>query len=118
MYFGDETRRYSISQSFKLKDLEARGSERRYAFIVNCDDEKLMLQHWGLIVDNLTAMIKYLIERSKEQEIKSSRNNEIYLRGKNIQSKSMTELLGDDELFVKIHLWNTRLLKKLSKNDQ
>lgn len=114
MFFGDESRGYSIALSFKLKDLEARGSERRYAYIVNCKSEKKLLDNWGVIVETITVMIEYLTKKSYEYEMVNSTNNEIFLRGKNMQSRSMTELLGDDEVFVKMHLWNAKLLESLS----
>lgn len=113
MYFGDGARGYSLTQCFKIKDLEARGSERRYSFIVNCDDERLIIDNWNIIIDNITTMIDYLKDSSKRIEIEHSSNNDIFLRGKNQQPRSLAELLRDDELFVKIHLWNIRLLKKL-----
>lgn len=118
MYFGDELRGYSITQSFKIKDLEARGSERRYSFIVNCDNETLILQNWDFIVENITVIIDYLKESSIKIELQNSKNNEIFLRGKVQHSKSLIELLSDDELFVKIHLWNSKLLRKLTKQNE
>lgn len=117
MYFGDQTRGYSITQSFKIKDLEARGSERRYSFIVNCDNEALILRNWDLIVQNITVIIDYLKESSTRIELQNSKNHEIFLRGKVQHSKSLIELLSDDELFVKIHLWNAKLLRKLSNQE-
>lgn len=113
MYFGDTSRGYSLTQSFKLRDLEARGSERRYALLVTSTDENKLLQSWETITEHFSAIINYLIERRRDYEMKSATNNEIFLRGKNIQSKSMTELLGDEEVFLKIHLWNARLLRTL-----
>lgn len=117
MYFGDEFRGYSITQSFKIKDLEARGSERRYSFIVNSESEAAILQNWDLIVENITVIIDYLKESSIKIELQNSKNNEIFLRGKVQHSKSLIELLSDDELFVKIHRWNSKLLRKLIKQD-
>lgn len=117
MYFGDASRGYSITQSFKLKDLEARGSERRYAFIVNSTEESEILDNWERIVEAVSLMIEFLIKGSKEHEVKSSSNNDIFLRGKNMQSRSMTELLGDDQLFLRIHLWNARLLLAIAHDN-
>ncbi|CCH41799.1 Folliculin [Wickerhamomyces ciferrii] len=113
MFFGDENRGYSMTQSFKIKDLEARGSERRYSFIVNCDQEHQVLENWDLIKDSILVMIEYLQKSSLKIELENSKNHEIYLRGKVQHSKSLIEMLKDDELFLKLHLWNSKLLRKL-----
>jgi hypothetical protein len=115
MYFGEGARGYSLTQSFKIRDLEARGSERRFSFIVNCDEEEKIIENWDLITGKITLMINYLKESRNRIEIESSSNNDIFLRGKNQQPRSLAELLQDDELFVKIHLWNAKLLRELNE---
>lgn len=114
MYFGDDTRGHSLTLSFKIKDLEARGSERRYSFIVNSEKEDEILTHWDTIIEHVKTICNLMIERRREFELQSATNNEIFLRGKQLQAKSLTELLGDNQIFVKIHLWNVKLLQKMS----
>ncbi|OWB66558.1 hypothetical protein B5S30_g1899 [[Candida] boidinii] len=131
--FGDATVGYSIVMTFKLKDLLARGSERKYAFIVTSEKETELMNHWNKIVSDLSAMVEYIVtklnEIEKQQEdgketddqntttgddqlsFIANTNERFYRRaGGDTQPKSICSLLKDSNFFVKLHMWACTLL--------
>lgn len=131
--FGDATVGYSIVMTFKLKDLLARGSERKYAFIVTSEKETELMNHWNKIVSDLSAMVEYIVtklnEIEKQQEdgkenddqntttgddqlsFIANTNERFYRRaGGDTQPKSICSLLKDTNFFVKLHMWACTLL--------
>lgn len=131
--FGDATVGYSIVMTFKLKDLLARGSERKYAFIVTSEMETELMKHWNKIVSDLSAMVEYIVtkltEIEKQQEggketdnqntttgddqlsFIANTNERFYRRaGGDTQPKSICSLLKDTNFFVKLHMWACTLL--------
>ncbi|KAH3672753.1 hypothetical protein WICMUC_004159 [Wickerhamomyces mucosus] len=117
VYLGDEIRGYSMVYYFKIKDLEARGSNRRYSIIINSSNEFKILQNYKLIDQYIKTLISNLKESNIKYELNKSKNysnNDLFLRGKKIQnSNSLIELLNDKDIFIRIHLWFVKILQKI-----
>lgn len=118
VYFGDDFRGFSVCISFKIRDLEARGSERRYVIIVNSEQERVILRNWDLILGKVGQCVEYIKQASQRVQLAAhegsdQNNNEIYLRGKVHQPKSLATLVNDDEFFCKLHCWFADVLRVL-----
>lgn len=121
--FGDAALGFSIALQFKLRDNSARGSERKYALIVTGEDEALLLRNWELIVSHLSDIINEIQEMLNEQEQSLNEAgslftgyNEKYLRRTATRPKSVSAILGDDQIFIRLHLSAARLLCLLFKS--
>lgn len=117
--FGESSLGFAILMSFKIKDNTARGSERKYAFIVLAEEENELMRNWDLIIVSLSTMIKTIKDKISHLESTqqlSDNNNERFYRRILPKPKNLIELLNDDNFFVKVHLWSSNLLKHL-KND-
>ncbi|KAK6460945.1 protein required for amino acid permease transport from the Golgi to the cell surface [Scheffersomyces coipomensis] len=127
MFFGDAINGYCINKIFTIKDINARGSERKYALIVISDSETDILSNWdivGLYFNEVINLIQERVTKTMEeisaQKISGNGNtvtglldNEKYLRRSMIKPKSLKELTDDDHIFVKFHLWAIELLKDI-----
>ncbi|KAH3668889.1 hypothetical protein OGAPHI_002644 [Ogataea philodendri] len=116
--FGNSKHGYSVGLSFKLRDDTARGSERRYSLIFTSESEQALFSRHSAILDQLNAMVEYVTARSAaiiEDRRRSDNNNESYLRrsSRMPKNRSLIELLQDEELFIKLHLWAASLLEQL-----
>ncbi|ABN66945.1 protein required for amino acid permease transport from the Golgi to the cell surface [Scheffersomyces stipitis CBS 6054] len=130
MFYGDVINGYCINKVFKIKDINARGSERKYSLMVVSDSESDLLLNWDIVsvyFNEIIALIQEGVERTYEESLirkeNDSRNgatgtmldNERYLRRSMIKPKSLVELTNDDQIFIKFHLWAMELLKDILK---
>lgn len=122
LMFGDSKQGYTLAVCFKLQDKTARGSERKYAILVTSDKEVDLLHNYTFILANLMKMVDKITTKAKEIAALSvplngevMNNNDSYLRrSTNLpKAKSMVEILDDENLFCKIHLWAAFLLDKI-----
>ncbi|KAK6458388.1 protein required for amino acid permease transport from the Golgi to the cell surface [Scheffersomyces xylosifermentans] len=129
MFYGDMVNGYCINKIFKIRDINARGSERKYSLMVVADSESDLLSNWDVISVYFTEIIELVQERveltfedtmaKREAEASNNSNtlldNERYLRRSMIKPKSLADLTNDDQIFVKLHLWAIELLKDILK---
>lgn len=126
IFYGDVVNGYCISKIFKVNDVSARGSERKYSLMVIADSEINLLQNWDIIAAYLNEII-FLIQTQVEIVLKESArkkeasiangamlDNERFLRRSMIKPKSLSELTDDDQIFVKFHLWAIELLNDIT----
>ncbi|KAH3672170.1 hypothetical protein WICPIJ_010109 [Wickerhamomyces pijperi] len=128
--FRDDVRGVSLVCAFKVWDLEARGSWRRYCFIINetedegeeeDGDQGLILRNFDMIRDSLSVVIAEILsknERLKVGNLKNdtndiAENNDSYLRGKVLRANGLTASTKDDQIYVKVHIWGVRLLSRI-----
>lgn len=118
LFVGDNLNGYGLTKIFKIKDMQARGGERKYSLMIVCDEEIKILKNWNIIVSYLTKLIDSI--QSKVQNVidkknlaNTSLNNETYLRRSIARPTSLVELTGDDKLFVKLHLGAIQLIKDI-----
>jgi hypothetical protein len=123
MFFGGTVYGYCIHKIFKIKDPNARGSERKYSLMVICDEESDLVQNWNIISLYLTEIIA-LVQKQVDLTVENSLKNqpessgildERYLRRAVVKPKSLLELTGDPQIFVKFHLWAVELLTDICK---
>ncbi|GME86105.1 unnamed protein product [Ambrosiozyma monospora] len=119
--FGDG-KGFTACVTFKLEDRTARGSERIYALLVTSDIEGEMFQHWKYttVRSRLVSLANTIKSRNytlthRPAESSNANNNEIYLRrtSRTPENRGLTEILEDDEIFLKIHTWAVDLLKTI-----
>ncbi|RLV92777.1 Protein LST7 [Spathaspora sp. JA1] len=125
MFFGDVIYGYCINKIFKINDINARGSERKYSLMVISDGESDLLMNWDIITlyfNEIIDLIQKRVAMVAAKEVNQDSNcqggdvlNERYLRRSLIKPKSLLELTNDDEIFVKFHLWAVSLLKDILK---
>lgn len=125
MFYGDMIYGYCINRIFKVNDINARGSERKYSLMLISDSETDLLVNWDIIViyfNEIIDMIQQRVTNITEENNKRDSNanlgllgNEKYLRRSLIKPKSLVELANDPEIFIKIHLWAVELLKDILK---
>ncbi|CAK9442151.1 uncharacterized protein LODBEIA_P58940 [Lodderomyces beijingensis] len=125
MFFGDAINGFCLNKVFKIYDINARGQERKYSLMVMSDDESDLLQNWDIIslyfsefISSVQQKVAETNERIHEHNLKSNKsgvNNEKYLRRSMTRPKSLVELTGDDQIFVKFHLWAIELLLDVLK---
>lgn len=120
IFFGDELNGYCISKIFKIRDVKARGSERKYSLLLVSDAEGELLRNWDLADSYLSELITNVRDKvdvaSSNDELKSSSegtmltfDNERFLRRSLIKPMSLVDLTNDADLFVRIHLWAVSL---------
>lgn len=127
LVFYDDIRGLNLVMGFKLNDENARGNERRYCIIFTIDSKdhkssmQLVSENWNFITGGFDRMIKYIRNSHKEQiEKKNNTANEnsnfsllggAYLRGNKVKvPRNLAALTQDEELFVRLHKWNSFLL--------
>lgn len=120
MYFGDTVNGFCLNKVFKIRDVGARGGERKYIFMVVCDIETELLQNWEVIsnyFDEMISLLQKKVEEVAERVGKSNSgtdlDNERFLRRSVIKPRSLVELTNDKEIFVKLHLWGIELIKDI-----
>ncbi|OBA20907.1 hypothetical protein METBIDRAFT_78035 [Metschnikowia bicuspidata var. bicuspidata NRRL YB-4993] len=114
LFYGDATNGFCLSKVFSIPDLHARGAERKYAFLVLCDSETRLLERWHFVSSYISEMIAFLqtkVEAVRDQAKIESLDNERYLRRLKNMPRSLVELAGDKELFVRLHLCGIELLR-------
>lgn len=127
IFYGDIVNGYCINKIFKIKDMSARGSERKYSLMVVADSEIGLLQNWdivGFYLNELISLIQTQVDvvindstlkkQSNSNNANAMFDNERYLRRSMIKPKSLVELTDDSQIFVKFHLWAMELLKDIA----
>lgn len=117
LFFGDGTSGFCLSKVFSIRDLNARGGERKYAILMVSDGEGHLIQNWNTVssyINEIIALIQRQVElRIEEMSRSSSGDNERYLRRSKNLPKSLVLLTNDKQIFVKFHLWGIELLRDL-----
>lgn len=123
LFIGDNHNGYCLHKIFKIKDINARGGERKYGLLVICDKELGIMNNYHLISNYLSLMITCIqtkvdnvIETNLKRAQKTCFNdNERYLRKSFIKPRSLVELTGDDQVFVKLHVWALEMISDLKR---
>lgn len=118
MFFGDAIYGYCLNKIFKIYDINARGQERKYGLMMVCDSESDLLQNWDILtlyvcefIDLIQQRVSHTNEKLHKLSGGSVVDNERYLRRSMARPKSLIELTGDNQIFVKFHLWAVETLK-------
>ncbi|KAK3883195.1 hypothetical protein Pcinc_012469 [Petrolisthes cinctipes] len=123
IYFGDEARGHVLSYTFFLQDVLARGFQRWYSIMVLMKDKMLLLNSWPFIVRHLKQTISHLQEsaskiyESEESKVshralRSAIMNDNYRRQRVAgQPRSLSELVGEEQVWSGLHSSFTWLLK-------
>lgn len=120
LFLGDNACGYCLSRIFKIKDVNARGGERKYSLMVISDEEVKIMKNWNVITKYLSEIISSIqvkVERviQHKQKLNTTTNsNENYLRRLMVKPKSLIELTGDSKIFVKLHLSAIQVIKDMS----
>ncbi|KAI3405131.1 hypothetical protein KGF56_002087 [Candida oxycetoniae] len=125
MFFGDAIDGFCMNKIFKIYDINARGQERKYSLMVMSDSESHLLENWDIIslyfvevINSIQEKVHNINEKIHQQNGLMNGNlvdNEKYLRRSMARPKSLVELTGDDQIFVKLHLWAIELLKDITR---
>lgn len=116
LFIGDNGNGYTITKVFKVKDLNARGEERKYSLMVINDDEYTIIKNWEIIssyLDQIIESFQLKVNSIHNRSQTSLNNNDIYLRRSLVKPKSLVELTEDDNTFVKLHLTAVELIKDI-----
>lgn len=117
LFFGDGTYGFCLSKVFSVKDVNARGGERKYAMLLVSDSESHLIRSWNTVSTYFTEMIGLIqrqVEDRMEEKAKShAGDNERYLRRSKNIANSLVLLTNDPQIFVKVHLWAIELLKDM-----
>lgn len=119
LFLGDNACGYCLSRMFKIKDVNARGGERKYSLMVISDEEVKIMKNWNVITKYLSEMIASIqvkVQRVIDHKEKhnTTNSNENYLRRLMVKPKSLIELTGDSKIFVKLHLSAIQVIKDIS----
>ncbi|KAK6632606.1 hypothetical protein RUM43_013374 [Polyplax serrata] len=116
VYFGDTARGHILSNTFFLKDSQARGFHRWYSVVVFMKDKHFLLNSWPFFERHINQIIKDLQRKATqvyllEQNICSQR----VLRLSNADQKystarSLPKLTDCATIFAQLHIWFTWLL--------
>lgn len=123
IYFGDESRGHVVSHTFFLRDVQARGFQRWYSILILMKDKMLLLNSWPFIVRHLRQTITHL----QENAYKVYQNEESKVSHRSLRSavfmdnfrkqrvtgqpRSLSELVGEREVWQHLHSSFTWLLK-------
>lgn len=116
VFFGDTSTGYCLSKIFSIPDLHARGGERKYALMVISDSERALLSNWDVastFIAEIIASLQKRVEAHIEQRKLDGMDNGRYLRRAKTIPRSLVQLTGDPEIFMKLHLCGTELLKSM-----
>lgn len=116
VFFGDTNTGYCLSKVFSIPDLHARGGERKYALMVVSDSEASLLKNWdvaSMYIAEIITLLQQKVELHAEQRKVDSGDNVRYLRRAKTIPRSIVQLTGDDEIFMKLHLCGTELLRNM-----
>ncbi|CAN3372647.1 hypothetical protein DIURU_004860 [Diutina rugosa] len=117
VYYGDPLSGYCMFKLFKVKDICARGGERKYALMVVANYEPDVLMHWNVIslyFSEIVELIQHKIKEDEETKPKNVIDHERYLRRQNNRPKSMVEITNDPKIFVRFHLWAVEMFKDIT----
>ncbi|RKP30553.1 hypothetical protein METBISCDRAFT_16069 [Metschnikowia bicuspidata] len=116
VFFGDTNTGYCLCKIFSIPDLHARGGERKYSLMVVGDSESGLLNNWDIASSYIAEIISLLqqwVETRMEQRKFDSSDNGRYLRRAKIMPRSLVQLTGDEQIFMKLHLCGTELLSNM-----
>lgn len=118
LFFGDDTNGFCLSKVFSIKDVNARGGERKYAILMVSDSETHLIKNWDTVstyINEIIALIQRRVEAKLEDMSKNdTMDNERYLRRSKNIPKSLVLLTDDNQIFVKFHLWAIELLRDVT----
>lgn len=116
VYFSD-TQGHVLSLMFHLKDTRARGLQRLFSIVVLMKDKMLLLNITPVLSEHMKQIAKELQQLAdavydNEQSICSQRALRLNT-GRNDfgQSRSLTQLTGDDDIYNKLHSHFTWMLR-------
>ncbi|XP_046968938.1 folliculin [Vanessa cardui] len=116
VYFSD-TQGHVLSLMFHLKDTRARGLKRLFSIVVLMKDKMLLLNVTPVLSEHMQKIAKELQQSAdlvydNEQSICSQRALRLKT-GRNDfgQSRSLTQLTGDNDIFKKLHSHFTWMLR-------
>lgn len=116
VFFGDTSTGYCLSRIYSIPDLHARGGERKYALMVISDSERALLSNWDVastFIAEIIALLQSKVEIHMEQRKLDGMDNGRYLRRAKTIPRSLVQLTGDPEIFMKLHLCGMELLKSM-----
>lgn len=113
-FFGDIASGFCLAKVFSIRDVHARGGERKYALMVVSDSELAVIENWGVCASYFVEIIAALQQSVEKRHESSSAGglveNERYLRRSKNTPRLLVALTGDDQVFVKMHLMASELL--------
>lgn len=115
-YFGDDYRGHVLSQTFTLKDAQARGFKRWCSFIVFMRDKQFLLNMWPFLVDNLREVIRELQDISEkkynmdeaecpQRAARLTTASSGSVSNSNKQPRSLGDITNEKHVFARIHMW-------------
>lgn len=117
VFFGNTNTGYCLSRIFRIADLHARGGERKYALMVVSDSESALLSNWDVALGYIAEIISQLqskVEALMEQKKLDGTDNGRFMRRAKTIPRSLVQLTGDPDIFMKLHLCGTELLRCMS----
>lgn len=66
VYFGDSARGHFLSNTFFLKDAQARGFHRWYSVVVFMKDKHLLLNSWSFFEKHINQMVARLQKKADQ----------------------------------------------------
>lgn len=75
VYFGDSARGYVLSNTFFLKDAQARGFHRWYSIIVLMKDKHFLLNSWPFFQKYINQVVEKLQTKANQVNIFSLSND-------------------------------------------
>lgn len=116
-FFGDTASGFCLAKVFSIRDVHARGGERKYALMVVSDSELAVIENWGVSAAYFAEMIAAMQNHvEKLHESTSSGGlvqNERYLRRSKNTPRLLVGLTGDEQIFLKLHLMAVELLEDM-----
>lgn len=117
LYYGDPVLGYCIFKIFKIRDINARGGERKYAVMIVANREPDVLMHWNVIslyFSEVIDLIQHKIKGEPKAKLTNVMDHERYLRRLIIRPKGMVEMTSDPKIFVRFHLWAVEMFKDIT----
>ncbi|KAK2180129.1 hypothetical protein NP493_458g03052 [Ridgeia piscesae] len=126
IFFGDDHRGHVLSYTFFMKDSQARGFQHWYSIIVVMMDKVYLLNSWPFLVKYIRTVIDELQDKANkvyetEQTRCPTRTHRLAMslnpstfrmhRGGSRPARSLLELTADRQLFRRLHLQFTWILK-------
>lgn len=127
--FWDEHRGLNLAMGFKLEDVHARGNERRYCLILSLekgessgekDAFNILAENWQFVIESFTKLISHIKIQSRGMLDKLQTDFTQIMGGTYLRENkqkipvSLADIVGDSLIFLKIHKWNTYILKRLA----
>lgn len=117
VFFGDTGTGYCLSKIFSIPDLHARGAERKYALMIVSDSERALLVNWDIALAYIAQIISLLQQTVENHNMERGKldtaDNGRYLRRAKTIPRSLVQLTGDIEVFMKLHLCGTEILTNM-----